>query len=189
MRSQLIYDLIESINLQHALLSDETFLNDVTKAAERIKVCFKNKNKLLIAGNGGSAADAQHFAAEFVGHYKKDREPLPAIALSTDSCVTTAISNDYTYNDVFARQIKAFGQKGDVFIGFSTSGNSKNIIKALETSKKMGIDSICFLGKFGGRALELADLPIHIPSDNTPRIQEVHTLLIHSITEKLEENY
>jgi D-sedoheptulose 7-phosphate isomerase len=189
MRMQLKYDLVESIHLQHWLLSDEIFLNDVDAAAKRIKVCFKKNKKLLIAGNGGSAADAQHFAAEFVGHYKKNRNPLPALALSPDSCVTSAISNDYSYDDIFARQLQAFGQKGDLLICFSTSGNSKNIIKALETAKEMQIDTICFLGKDGGQAINLATIAILIPSDNTPRIQEIHTFLLHSITEKLEEDY
>jgi D-sedoheptulose 7-phosphate isomerase len=143
----------------------------------------------LIAGNGGSAADAQHFAGEIVGRFKKERKGYPAIALTTDASIITSWANDYDFNTIFSRQIEALGKEGDVFLGISTSGNSKNIIEAVKKAKEMGIFCICLLGKDGGELKNLTDLSIIIPSDNTPRIQECHIMIIHIICEELEKSF
>jgi D-sedoheptulose 7-phosphate isomerase len=179
----------ESIALQQTLLQDKLFLKTVDDISKLLKKTFKNRKKVLIAGNGGSAADAQHFAGEFMGHYKKDRKPLPAIALNTDTSSLTAIGNDYSFDYIFNRQVEALGNKGDIFIAFSTSGNSGNILNALTKAKELGMITICFLGKDGGKAKALADYALIIPSHNTPRIQEMHTLLLHIISEETESDY
>ena len=180
--------LQQSVDLHSRLLNDQQIQNTTGKIVTEIKDCFNRGNKLLIAGNGGSAADAQHFAGEFVGHFSKDRKPLPAIALHTDTSTLTAIGNDYSYDKIFSRPLEALGQTGDIFIAYSTSGNSKNIINALEVARDKGITSISFLGKDGGQAKDLSDYAIVIPSNETPRIQEAHTLFLHAITEAVEED-
>lgn len=144
-------------------------------------------SKVLLAGNGGSAADAQHFAAELVGRYKRERRGYPAIALSTDTSVLTAIGNDYSFNEIFSRQVDALGKKGDIFIGFSTSGNSENIIKAIKKAQEKELTTMAFLGKGGGATKGLSDYEVIVPSDNTPRIQEVHGLMIHMLCEELDK--
>jgi D-sedoheptulose 7-phosphate isomerase len=143
--------------------------------------------KILFAGNGGSAADAQHFAAELVGRYKKERKGYAALALTTDSSVITAWANDYTYDTVFSRQVEALGVQGDVFVGISTSGNSKNIIEAVAVARSKGMSVILMLGKDGGALLHSGDVTLVVPSDNTPRIQEMHVLFLHSMCEDLEQ--
>ncbi|MBU1165992.1 D-sedoheptulose 7-phosphate isomerase, partial [Candidatus Micrarchaeota archaeon] len=143
---------------------------------------------LLICGNGGSAADAQHFAAELVGRYKKERKALPAIALTTDTSVITAISNDYGFEHVFSRQVEALSAGGDVLFLISTSGNSPNLLEAAKKAKTLGIKIIGLLGKGGGKLKSMCDHAIVIPSDNTPRIQEMHVLVIHMICESVENN-
>lgn len=143
---------------------------------------------MLIAGNGGSAAQAQHFAAEFVGKYDKlERHAHSALALSVDTSVLTAWSNDYHFNLVFSRQVEAHGRNGDVFVGISTSGNSQNIIEALAAAKKRGLTTIALLGKSGGKAKGLADIEFIVPSESTARIQEVHNILIHALTDEVEQ--
>lgn len=150
--------------------------------------CFKSWNKVLIAGNGWSAADAQHRAAEFMGRYKLEREPLPAIALTTDTSNLTAVGNDYHFDEIFARQVQWIGSTGDIFIGISTSGNSMNVIKAIEVCKKKWIKSIALLGKWGGKIKDMVDISLIVPSDNTPRIQECHQTIYHTICEEIENN-
>lgn len=142
---------------------------------------LKNNGKIIIFGNGGSAADAQHIAAELVGRYKISRRALPAIALTTDSSILTSISNDFGYDYVFSRQIEALANKNDITIGISTSGNSKNIINALLTAKKNGVKTIGLSGNSGGKMNELCDINLIAPSNNTPRIQEMHILIGHTI--------
>jgi D-sedoheptulose 7-phosphate isomerase len=161
----------------------------VLKAAELIIEALKKGNKLLFCGNGGSAADSQHLAAEFVGRFKKERKGLPAIALTTDTSILTALANDYGYDSVFARQVGSLGQKDDVLIVISTSGNSVNLIKAAERAKNMGLKTIGFLGSDGGKLKDLVDLALVVPSRETARIQEVHILIGHIICHLVEKNF
>ena len=143
--------------------------------------------KIIFCGNGGSAADSQHLASEFTGRFIKDREPIASLALTTDSSALTCISNDYSYEQVFARQLKAIGKEGDVFVGISTSGNSNNIIEAIKVAKDMGIKTISLLGNDGGAMKDLGDLSIIIPSDVTARIQEMHILVGHTLCGGVEQ--
>jgi D-sedoheptulose 7-phosphate isomerase len=171
-------DILEHIEVAQQILALE---NDILKAGQLCKEAILRGHKILIAGNGGSAADAQHIAAEFVGRYEKDRPSMPAIALTVDSSALTAISNDYGFEAVFSRQIEGLGQKGDVFIGISTSGNSKNIVKAVEKAFEKGLKIILFLGKDGGILRGKGDVDLIVPSQRTARIQEMHILFGHII--------
>lgn len=176
----------ESIKVKQCLLEDIVLLQNIQMIAELITKAMKRGNKLMICGNGGSAADSQHIAAEFTGRFYLEREPLPAIALTTDTSALTAIGNDYGYEDVFLRQVKALGRDGDVLVGFSTSGNSKNIVKAMEYAKTKNIINIALTGKSGGKMKEIADVLINVPSDDTPRIQESHGMIGHIMCEMVE---
>jgi D-sedoheptulose 7-phosphate isomerase len=147
---------------------------------------FEAGNKLFFFGNGGSAADAQHLAAEFVNRYVMDRPPLPAIALTTDASVLTSVSNDFAFNEIFAKQIRALGKEKDVAIGITTSGNSPNVVKAFEVAKEMGIKTIALTGNDGGIIGKMADFPLIVPSTSTPRIQEAHILIGHILCEMVE---
>ncbi len=159
----------------------------IAKIAEKIVEAYKNDNKVLICGNGGSAADAQHIAGELVGRFKMERRALPCIALTTDTSIMTAYANDYAFDDIFARQIEALGNKNDILIAISTSGNSKNIIKAVEQAKSQGLIVIGFLGKDGGQLKSLCNLNFISPSDDTPRIQECHEVVYHIICNLIEK--
>lgn len=150
---------------------------------------LQNGNKILIAGNGGSAADAQHIAAEFVGRFTTERRALAAMALTTDTSILTSVGNDYGFNFIYARQIQGLGKQGDVFIAISTSGSSTNIINAVKEAKLLGITCIGFLGKKGGELKDLVDVPIVVDSDNTARIQEMHILIGHILCEYIDANY
>jgi len=161
------------------MLDNPELLNLIEKAAVLILDGYKFGNKTLLAGNGGSAADAQHIAGEFVSRFYFDRPGIPAMALNTDTSVLTSIGNDYGYEKIFARQIQAHGQKGDIVICISTSGNSRNIIEALLTCKEKGIKTIGLTGMGKGRMTELCDICIEVPSLETPRIQEAHILIGH----------
>ena len=156
------------------------------EAINLVSHAFERGNKLLLFGNGGSAADAQHIAAEFVNRYVIDRPPLPAIALTTDTSILTSISNDAAFQEIFARQIKALGKDGDIVIGLSTSGNSPNVIKAFEVAKEMGIKTVALTGNDGGMLAKLADVPLIVSSSSTPRIQETHILVGHILCEMVE---
>ncbi len=145
------------------------------------------KNKTILAGNGGSAADAQHIAAELVGRYGFDRPSIPSLALTTDTSCLTAIGNDYGYDKVFSRQLEGMGQEGDLFIGISTSGNSKNIINAFVSAKEKGITTVALVGRDGGEMAKMADIALVVPSDSTPRIQESHILIGHIICDIIEK--
>jgi D-sedoheptulose 7-phosphate isomerase len=147
---------------------------------------FEVGNKLFFFGNGGSAADAQHLAAEFVNRYVMDRPPLPAIALTTDASILTSVSNDFAFNEIFAKQIRALGKEKDVAIGITTSGNSPNVVKAFEVAKEMGIKTIALTGNDGGIVGKMADFPLIVPSTSTPRIQEAHILIGHILCEMVE---
>ncbi|EPU7778115.1 D-sedoheptulose 7-phosphate isomerase [Campylobacter jejuni] len=177
----------ESILVKEQILKDENLITLIKNASLEVIKAYKNGNKTLLAGNGGSAADAQHIAGEFVSRFYFDRPGIASIALSTDTSILTAISNDYGYENLFARQVQAQGVKGDVFIGISTSGNSKNILKALELCKQKEIISIGLSGASGGAMNELCDYCIKVPSTCTPRIQEAHILIGHIICAIVEE--
>lgn len=157
-------------------------------AAKVATQCLSEGGKILLCGNGGSATDAQHFAAELVGHFQVDNRPgLPALSLTTDTAVLTAVGNDYSFDEVFARQVEAYGNPGDVLIGISTSGNSENVMRAFEKARRKNIICIGLLGKEGGKMVDLCDIPLVVPSQNTQQIQEVHTHLIHTICELIEK--
>ncbi|EDP2720661.1 TPA: D-sedoheptulose 7-phosphate isomerase [Campylobacter jejuni] len=177
----------ESILVKEQILKDENLITLIKNASLEVIKAYKNGNKTLLAGNGGSAADAQHIAGEFVSRFYFDRPGIASIALTTDTSVLTAIGNDYGYENLFARQVQAQGVKGDVFIGISTSGNSKNILKALEFCKQKEIISIGLSGASGGAMNELCDYCIKVPSTCTPRIQEAHILIGHIICAIVEE--
>jgi len=162
---------------------------DIASACEVTVETVKRGNKVLLCGNGGSAADAQHIAAEFTGRYKTERDALPAIALTTDTSALTAIGNDYGFDAVFSRQVEAYANKGDLLVGISTSGNSENVIKAFEKAKKKGCFCMALSGRDGGRMKELADLNIIIPSSDTPRIQEMHILIGHIICQAVDDAF
>lgn len=174
--------------LEDAIRTFES-LNAVAPALQQaVVICrtaLSNGGKLLICGNGGSAAEAQRLAGELVGRYLHDRAPLPAIALNADSAVLTCIGNDYDYHEVFSRQVLALGRKGDVLVVFTTSGNSPNVLRALETARRMGIDSIAFLGR-GGSARELATCALNVPHSATARVQEAHQFLLHCLMDGIE---
>jgi len=178
----------ESINIKKQVI--ETLIPEIKRSAETIINSLNNKKKVLICGNGGSSADAQHFAAELIVRFEKNRSPLPAIALTTDSSILTACSNDYGYDNIFKKQLTALGQKGDVLIGITTSGNSPNIINAFKAAKEKNIITLCLNGKNGGKIKELglADIDIIIPSQNTARIQESHITIIHTLCKLIEDN-
>lgn len=159
----------------------------VAQMAEVCAEAIKQGHKILICGNGGSAADAQHIAAEFVGRFHRERISLPAIALTTDTSILTSVGNDYSYGDVFARQVEGLGRQGDVFWGITTSGNSENVLKAAQTARNQGMTVISSLGKDGGKMAVLSDVALIIPSNSTARIQEMHILCAHSICEILDE--
>lgn len=156
------------------------------EAVSIVSQSFERGNKLFIFGNGGSAADAQHIAAEFVNRYVIDRPPLPAIALTTDSSILTSVANDTSFVEIFSKQIKALGKEGDIAMGISTSGNSPNVVKAFEVAREMGIKTVALTGGDGGSLTRMADLSLTVPSTSTPRIQEVHILVGHVLCEMVE---
>lgn len=181
-------EIAQSIATKQAILDNEQLLSQIATAAQILTDAYKSGHSALLAGNGGSAADAQHLAGELVNKFYFDRPGIPAHSLSTDTSVMTAIGNDIGYRYMFARQIQAHGSKGDVFIGISTSGNSENIIEALKTCRDKGITSIGLTGNKPCQMDSLADLCIKVPSDCTPRIQEAHILIGHIICAIVEEN-
>lgn len=160
---------------------------DLEKASLMAVKVLKRGNKILLCGNGGSAADAQHIAAELVGRYKTERRGLPAVAITTDTSALTAIANDYGYDRVFDRQTEALANKGDLLIGISTSGNSANIISALKLAKEMGCETLGFSGRDGGKMNEVCDVNLVVPSNDTPRIQEMHILFGHTICQIIDD--
>lgn len=161
---------------------------DLEKASTLIVDALKNGKKILLCGNGGSAADAQHIAAELTGRYKTERKGLPGIALTTDTSALTAIGNDYGYDRIFDRQVEALANTGDLLIGISTSGNSQNVVSALSLAQEMGCKTVGLSGRDGGVMNEVCDINIIVPSDNTPRIQEMHILFGHTICQIIDDN-
>ncbi len=164
-------------------------LKELESIAAVCKSALSNGNKVLFCGNGGSAADSQHLAAELVGRYKKERKSLPSIALTTDTSIITAIANDYEYNTIFSRQVEGLGNEGDVLIGISTSGNSKNVIEAIKLANQKGIITVGFTGNEGGQMAEICKYMFNVPSNITARIQEMHILAGHILCELIEEDY
>lgn len=178
----------ESLKVKQAILNDQHKIDSISEAAKIITNAFRNDKKVLFCGNGGSAADAQHLAAEFSGRFYKDRDPLFSEALHVNSSYLTAVANDYSYDEVYARLVKAKCREGDILIGISTSGNSKNIIRAFEEAKLRNVIVIAMTGSSGGAMKALSDLLLNVPSNDTPRIQECHILIGHIICQIVEEN-
>ncbi|MGM0507626.1 MAG: D-sedoheptulose-7-phosphate isomerase [Fusobacteriota bacterium] len=176
----------ESIDTKLKILNDEVILDQIENLAKKVIDIYNKGGTVFFAGNGGSAADAQHLAAELVSRFYLERDGLAAHALTVDTSILTAIANDYSFKKVFSRQIEANAKKGDIFIGISTSGNSENIITAIETAKKNGIYTAGLTGKDGGKMNDLLDLNIVVPSEDTPRIQESHILIGHILCEIVE---
>ncbi len=183
---------IKDIFKESVAVKEETLkhnLKAIAQAAEEITKSFKGNGKVLIFGNGGSAADSQHMAAELIGRFQKERRALPAIALTTDTSALTALGNDYSFDVIFARQLEALGSKGDVAIGISTSGNSKNVIEAIKLAKVREMKTIVLTGNGGGALASLADINIIVPSKVTARIQESHSCVVHCICELVENEF
>lgn len=188
--NQTIQKIIQSsIDVKKSVLQDEQLLATIEECVKVIVEAFKKGNKVLFCGNGGSAADAQHLAAEFSGRFYTDRVALPAEALHANTSYLTAVANDYGYDVVYSRLIDGIGKKGDVLVGLSTSGNSVNIVKAIEAAKQKGMTSIGFTGIQGGKMKDCADFLIDVPSNDTPRIQEAHILIGHIICQLVEAEY
>jgi len=178
---------IEKIIQESIQVKSRLPIEKIETACQKIILCYREGGKILICGNGGSAADSQHMAGEFVNRFKLERPALPCLSLTTDSSVLTSIANDYDFESIFSKQVQAYGQKKDILIGISTSGNSKNIIKAMNAAREKEMYSIGFIGNNGGVIKDLCDLPIIVSSSNTPRIQEAHELVIHAICEIVEK--
>lgn len=185
-----IKSIIEaSIETKRQILQNDELIATIEKVVEVVTNAFKNGNRVYFCGNGGSAADAQHLAAEFSGRFYTDRKALPAEALHCNTSYLTAVANDYGYDVVYARMIDGIGEKGDILIGLSTSGNSGNIIKAFEVAKDKGIITVAFTGITGGQMKAISDYLINVPSTDTPRIQESHITIGHIICQLVEEKY
>lgn len=179
-------NILEAIDAQKVLLTDEELILTFRRATEHVTSCYQKGGRIYIAGNGGSAADSQHLAAEFVSKLARDRNPLPAEALTTDSSILTAIGNDYGFEHVFSRQLSAKLQSNDVFLGITTSGQSPNILRALQACRAKGIKTIVFTGRDGGQVKDLADYCLIAPGKMTSTIQELHILLAHTLCESVE---
>ncbi|QBG47903.1 SIS domain-containing protein [Verrucomicrobia bacterium S94] len=182
---------IAGIKAESRAVSDQVF-QELIPAVEQIAVlmadCLKAGGKVMACGNGGSSADAQHFAGELVNRFLMNRKPYAGLALNTDASVLTSISNDFSYEEIFSKQVEGLGRSGDILVGFSTSGNSGNVLKAFEAAKELGIKTVAFLGGSGGKILPLSDYALVVScSSHTPRIQEGHELMMHLICERLEE--
>ena len=184
-------NLFEAIFHQHREAVNKSFtppqLELLDQIATEMAAALREGRKLLLCGNGGSAADSQHIAAEFIGRFKRERRSLPALALTTDTSVLTALGNDYSYDSVFSRQVEGLGEPGDVLIALSTSGNSKNVLEAVKVAKMKGLTSIGFTGSKGGLLKEKADHCFQAQSDHTPHIQEIHITALHALSEVVEE--
>jgi len=186
--SGLVAQLInESIQVKQAMLADDVLLGEIRGLADLVIDCYRDGGKVLLAGNGGSAADAQHIAAELVCRFTVDRPALPAMALTTDSSILTAVSNDLGYENLFARQLEASGRPGDLFIAISTSGNSPNILRAVETARRLGVTTVGLSGASGGKMADLCNRCIRVPSDDTARIQEAHITIGHILCSAAEQ--
>ncbi len=186
MPMRILETIKQSIAVKEAILSNSLLISEIRKVSVACISAYSRGNKILLCGNGGSAADAQHIAAELSGRFYYDRPPLPAEALHVNTSFLTAVANDYSFEDLYARAVLASGKKGDLLIGISTSGNSENVIRALLTARENGIQTVGFTGETGGRMKEFCDNLIAVPSTDTPRIQEAHILIGHIICELVE---
>ena len=182
----IVTSIQESIKVKQALLEDKHLLNQIADVVKEFVAALSHGHKILLFGNGGSAADAQHIAAEFVGRFQMERTPLPALALTVNTSALTGIGNDYAYENVFSRQIEALGSTGDVAVGISTSGKSPNVLKALAAAKAKGLVTVALTGKFGDMLKEVSRYCLCVPSGETPRIQESHILIGHIISQITE---
>ncbi len=183
----IISTIHDSINVKKQIIENKALLGTILKVAEEIVLAFKNDKKVLFCGNGGSAADAQHLAAELSGRFYFDREPLFAEALHVNTSYLTAVANDYSYDEVYSRLVKAKGREDDILIGISTSGNSKNVIEAIEIANKIGMITVGMTGETGGKMKDICKYLINVPSKDTPRIQESHIMIGHIICEIVEK--
>ncbi len=181
MKEYMLQEINESISILNKIQADDHLMEVISKVGESITQVLQAGNKVMLAGNGGSAADSQHLAAELVGRFCIDRPGLPGMALTTDSSILTAVGNDYGFDKVFERQVLAHGVEGDMFIGISTSGRSENLVRALHAAKEKGVISVALTGSHGGDMKDLCDYCIRVPSDVTQKIQETHILIGHSI--------
>jgi len=177
----------ESLLVKQAILGDQQLLETVASVGEKMVLALKEGKKLFFFGNGGSAADAQHLAAEFVGRFNRQRRALPAIALTTDTSILTSISNDYSYESVFARQLEGLGSPGDIAVGISTSGSSPNVLSGIRFANEAGLVAVGLTGLSGKELVKLSHYCIRVPSDHTPRIQEAHILIGHILCEMVDE--
>jgi len=184
--NRIIESIQQSIETKKQILDNVVFKNSITEAANLMVESLRNGGKIHFCGNGGSAADAQHLAAELSGRFYFDRPPLNAEALHCNTSYLTAVGNDYSFNEIFARLLRGTGKKGDVIVGISTSGNSQNILRAFSAARELGIYTIAFTGESGGKMKELADILLNVPSKDTPRIQESHIMVGHIICELVE---
>jgi D-sedoheptulose 7-phosphate isomerase len=187
LRKRASQHFLDSIAVKQA--AEKVLPESVAHAVLAMVDCFKSGGKIMACGNGGSAADAQHFAAELIGRFEREREELAAIALTTDSSILTAVGNDYSYDEIFSKQVRGLGKKSDILLGISTSGNSKNVVKAIEAAKKMGIKIIAFTGNGGGKIatlLDKDDIHLCVPSTRTARIQETHLVLLHGLCDGVD---
>ena len=187
MKSRINKCISNSVENYQRVLNDEILQENIENIVVKSVEAFRNDKKILFCGNGGSASDAQHIAAELSGRFYTDRPPLYAEALHVNSSYMTAVANDYGYDETYARMLEACGRKGDVLVGISTSGNSPNVVKALEKANEIGLITIGFTGSIGGKMNDICDIMIKVPSDDTPRIQEVHILVGHIICQLIEE--
>ncbi|MFC1559864.1 SIS domain-containing protein [Candidatus Margulisiibacteriota bacterium] len=185
MKNDITKEIQESISVQEKVLA--SLVDDIERAAQLIISAYKDGKKLLIFGNGGSAADSQHMAAELIGRYKKERKSFPALALSVDTSIITAIGNDYGFETIFTKQIEGLGNTGDIAFGISTSGGSRNVVDGIKHAKNKGLQTIGLLGCGGGEIKSLVDVAITVPSDDTPRIQESHQVIIHVLCSLIEK--
>jgi D-sedoheptulose 7-phosphate isomerase len=186
MKEQIINIIKESILVKENIL--KTQIDTIAKITELVISCLKHQNKVIIFGNGGSAADSQHITAEFIGRFQRDRKSLPAIALTTNTSILTAVANDYGYKEIFSKQIEGLAQEGDLVIGISTSGNAKNVIVGINKAKEIGLKTIALTGCDGGELSKIADLSLIVPSNVTARIQESHITIGHIICELVEKH-
>lgn len=188
MSNQIIIDKInDSISTKVSLINSPA-IEQISLVSDEFIKCYNNKGKVLFCGNGGSAADAQHLAAELTGRFYKDREPLFAESLSVNTSYLTAVSNDYSYDEVYSRLVKAFGKQSDILVAISTSGNSKNVVKAVEVANSLGMITVSLTGEKESKLSEISNYTIKVPSSDTPRIQEAHILIGHIICEIVENN-
>lgn len=187
MKSRIKSRIKSSVENHTRVLNDSNLQINIERIVTNSIEAFKNDKKILFCGNGGSASDAQHIASELSGRFYKDRPPLYAEALHVNSSYMTAVANDYGYEETYARMVEASGRKGDVLVGISTSGNSPNVVKAMQNAKEIGMVTVGFTGSKGGKMKEICDIMIQVPSDDTPRIQEVHILVGHIICQLIEE--